>query len=138
MADAKSNPLGTPSEGAPSPSPTRPATSLPPVLLPLLDLLEDTFLASTARDPLGAAYGTLALARLRAVLTVGNPGPAELDCARNLARWLGASLTRGGGASAEAAELERWFQDAVEDWLRTRTLLVERNGYPPGFPGRDD
>ena len=90
--------------------------AVPPELVPLLDLLEDSFLATTARDPMGAAYAILSLARLRAYLRQPEPGPAELAAARGLARWLGAWLTRDAGDSQTAQGLERWFRDAVEAW----------------------
>ena len=126
MADAQFTPAESPFEGLHGPN--RPPCTcpcrrgIPPALVPLLDLLEEGFLAASGRDPSGAAHGVLALSRLRAVLRMTEPGFSERSNARKLGRWLGAALVRGLGGIEPAARLERRFRGSVEEWARrTRT-----------------
>ena len=120
MADAKSTPAGSPPEGPQIPSAYGGSgpdpTAVPAALAPLLDPLEDSFLAGTVRDPILAAYGILSLARLRAALRKQSPDPAEVEAARALGRWLGAELARKGGDGAEARGLADRFRREVDTW----------------------
>lgn len=122
MAEEQSTPAGSPFEGIHEPSRT-PWTcpcrrGIPPALVPLLDLLEDSFLATSGRDPSGAAYGVLALSRLRAVFRMTEPAFSDRSAAQKLGRWLGSALVRGSEGVEPATRLERRFHRSVEEWAR--------------------